>query len=113
MSLDNTSGLLSRIKFTMRKDFILSDIQHYLNRLLDMNNPTPEKITHKQFMADYMFRCYKADLTQTQLEYYLPSGIPLKVSSKIIFSNEVTNYLDGTRDKFFELYFFYKGLHTL
>lgn len=97
----------------MRKEFILSDIQHYLNGLLDMNNHTPEKIAHKQFMADYLFRCYKTDLTKTQLEYYLPSDIPLQVSSDIIFSNEVTIYLDGTRDKFFELYFFYKGLHTL
>ena len=97
----------------MINGFIATDISNYLNTLLDIDTSTLEKLAHKYFMSDYIFKCLKGDLTQIQLKYYLPSDIPLRASSEPLYDNSVITQLDETKDKFFELYFFYKGLPTL
>lgn len=85
----------------------------YLFRLMNLNltDFSSEEADNYRFMREYLSRCLAYN--NSIRNEYLPEPIDYTVSYSIPTITAVDDFLIENRDKFFELFYYYKGLNSL
>ena len=85
----------------------------YLFRLMNLNltDFSFKELDNYRFMREYLSKClaYNNDIRSE----YLPEPIDYIVAYSIPTITAVDDFLIENRDKFFELFYYYKGLNSL
>lgn len=85
----------------------------YLFRLINLNltDFSSEEADNYRFMREYLFKCLSYN--NSIRNEYLPEPIDYIVAYSIPTITAVDDFLIENSDKFFELFYYYKGLNSL
>lgn len=85
----------------------------YLFRLMDLNlnDFSFKESDNYRFMREYLSKCLSYN--NSIRNEYLPEPIDYTVAHCIPTITAVDDFLIENRDKFFELFYYYKGLNSL